>query len=224
MDFRPIKNSSAVHSKAIDSRAKDWGDVEADILHYLGDVSRLEEFANRANGAEQLAQYVEPFLANAQKYLESLAKVNQGQVTWTDLRKQFSSKVAQGIAKIRQVNAQFDSEMAVLDARDRAAITKIEQKRRNTLTEIASDLNQDLQIEFYRHTKQLQTIESKQATYETRQSIQSNLQQQRKQLLERIRYGSFTQQSEQIPVEVATNQPKSNWSAFGGIWEAIRNR
>ena len=82
-----IKNPAAAHSPAIDRKAQDWGNVDPDILTYLSDISKLEAFANTAQDAEQLASYLEPFLENARTYFESLQKVSEGQVEWTELRK-----------------------------------------------------------------------------------------------------------------------------------------
>jgi (p)ppGpp synthase/HD superfamily hydrolase len=85
--------------------------------------------ADKAANAEQLALVLEPFLDNAETYLEALGKIADGQVTWTEIREKFGSKVANAIAKIRKLNAEFGSEMEQLDAKDRAAMLKIETKR-----------------------------------------------------------------------------------------------
>ncbi|WP_265277749.1 hypothetical protein [Nostoc sp. KVJ3] len=73
---------------------------------------------------------LDPFLENASKYLEAMQKLADGQVTWTELRKQFGSKVANAIAKIRKINAEFDTEMQKVDAQDRADLLRIEQSGR----------------------------------------------------------------------------------------------
>jgi hypothetical protein len=135
-----IKNPAAGHSPYIDEKAGDWADTEADILSYLSDVNKLEAMADKAANSEQLALVLEPFLDNAETYLESLGKIADGQVKWTEIRKKFGSKVANAIAKIRKLNAEFGSEMEQLDARDRAAMLKIETGRQHGLAEIASEL------------------------------------------------------------------------------------
>ena len=73
----------------------------------MSDVNKLEAMADKAANAEQLALVLEPFLDNAETYLEALGKIADGQVTWTEIRKKFGSKVGNAIAKIRKLNAEF---------------------------------------------------------------------------------------------------------------------
>lgn len=222
MDFG-IKNPAMGHSSHIDEKALAWGSVDADILAYLSDVSKLEQFADMAQNADQLAQYLDPFLENASKYLEAMQKLADGQVTWTELRKQFGSKVANAIAKIRKLNAEFDAEMQKVDAQDRADLLRIEQKRKNALTEIAAQLHQDLQAELWRHENKISSIESRHQVSEQRQTIQEGLRARRQELLARARYGSralnpHQEQPETIPVSVASSgAPASSVSASGTV-------
>ena len=205
-----IANPAAGHSRHIDEKASDWGGVEADILYYLSDVNQLEAFADKAANAEQLALLLEPFLDNAQKYFEAMQKLADGQVTWTELRKQFGSKVANAIAKIRKLNAEFGSEMELLDAKDRSAMLKIEAKRQNGLTEIAQDLTQDLQAEMWRHQNKMEAIGNKGAVAEKRQSIQSALRAKRQELLNRATNGTNQGVQDKIPVLVSGRSAASN--------------
>lgn len=239
MDFG-IKNPAMGHSSHIDEKALAWGSVDADILAYLSDVSKLEQFADMAQNADQLAQYLDPFLENASKYLEAMQKLADGQVTWTELRKQFGSKVANAIAKIRKLNAEFDAEMQKVDAQDRADLLRIEQKRKNALTEIATQLHQDLQAELWRHENKISSIESRHQVSEQRQTIQEGLRARRQELLARARYGSralnpHQEQPETIPVSVASSgAPASSVSASGTVrgfgnwwtnfWDGLGNR
>lgn len=222
MDFG-IKNPAMGHSSHIDEKALAWGSVDADILAYLSDVSKLEQFADMAQNADQLAQYLDPFLENASKYFEAMQKLADGQVTWTELRKQFGSKVANAIAKIRKINAEFDAEMQKVDAQDRADLLRIEQKRKNALTEIATQLHQDLQAELWRHENKISSIESRHQVSEQRQTIQEGLRARRQELLARARYGSralnpHQEQPETIPVSVASSgAPASSVSASGTV-------
>lgn len=222
MDFG-IKNPAMGHSSHVDEKALAWGSVDADILAYLSDVSKLEQFADMAQNADQLAQYLDPFLENASKYLEAMQKLADGQVTWTELRKQFGSKVANAIAKIRKLNAEFDAEMQKVDAQDRADLLRIEQKRKNALTEIATQLHQDLQAELWRHENKISSIESRHQVSEQRQTIQEGLRARRQELLARARYGSralnpHQEQPETIPVSVASSgAPASSVSASGTV-------
>lgn len=82
MDFG-ISNPAMGHSSHIDEKASAWGGVDADILAYLSDVSKLEQFADMSQNADQLAQYLDPFLENAKTYFEAMQKLADGQVTWT---------------------------------------------------------------------------------------------------------------------------------------------
>ncbi len=222
MDFG-IKNPAMGHSSHVDEKALAWGSVDADILAYLSDVSKLEQFADMAQNADQLAQYLDPFLENASKYLEAMQKLADGQVTWTELRKQFGSKVANAIAKIRKLNAEFDADMQKVDALDRADLLRIEQKRKNALTEIATQLHQDLQAELWRHENKISSIESRHQVSEQRQTIQEGLRARRQELLARARYGSralnpHQEQPETIPVSVASSTtPASSVSASGTV-------
>ena len=201
-----VTNPAAGHSGYIDEKAQAWGGVEADILYYLSDVNRLEEFADKAANAEQLALLLEPFLDNAEKYFEAMEKLAAGQVTWTELRKQFGGKVANAIAKIRKLNAEFGSEMELLDAKDRASMLNIEAKRENGLAEIGSELAGDLQAEFWRHQNKMEAIANREVVAEQRQSIQSGLREKRQQLLNRATLGTNQGIRDQIPVSIAAGQ------------------
>jgi hypothetical protein len=211
-----IANPAAGHSPHIDEKALEWGGVESDILSYLSDVNQLEAFADKAANAEQLALVLEPFLDNARTYFEAMGKIADGQVTWTELRKQFGSKVANAIAKIRKLNAEFGSEMELLDAKDRSAMLKIEAKRQNGLTEIAHDLTQDLQAEMWRHQNKMEAIGNKGVVAEQRQSIQSGLRAKRQELLNRATNGTNQGVQDKIPVLVSgQSNPSNGVSATG---------
>lgn len=211
-----IANPAAGHSPHVDEKASDWGGVDADILSYLSDVNQLEAFADKAANAEQLALLLEPFLDNARTYFEEMGKIADGQVTWTELRKQFGSKVANAIAKIRKLNAEFGSEMELLDAKDRATMLKIEAKRQNGLAEIASELTGDLQAELWRHENKMEAIANRGAVAEKRQSIQSELRAKRKELLDRATNGTNQGVQDKIPVLVGgQSNPSNSVSATG---------
>ena len=202
-----IANPTIGHSGYIDEKAQAWGGVEADILYYLSDVSKLEEFADKAANAEQLALLLEPFLDNAEKYFEAMEKLAAGQVTWTELRSKFGGKVANAIAKIRKLNAEFGSEMELLDAKDRAAMLRIEAKRQNGLAEIGSELAGDLQAEMWRHQNKMDAIANRGVVAAERQSIQLGLREKRQQLLNRATLGTNQGIRDQIPVTIGTGQP-----------------
>lgn len=204
-----ISNPAIGHSGYIDEKAQAWGGVEADILYYLSDVNRLEEFADKAANAEQLSLLLEPFLDNAEKYFEAMEKLAAGQVTWTELRSKFGGKVANAIAKIRKLNAEFGSEMELLDAKDRAAMLRIEAKRQNGLAEIGSELAGDLQAEMWRHQNKMDAIANRGVVAEQRQSIQLGLREKRQQLLNRATLGTNQGIRDQIPVAIATGQSAS---------------
>jgi hypothetical protein len=210
-----VANPAAGHSSYIDEKAQNWGGVEPDILHYLSDINQLEAFADKAANAEQLALLLEPFLDNAQKYFEAMQKLADGQVTWTELRKQFGSKVANAIARIRKLNVEFGSEMELLDAKDRATMLKIEAKRQNGLTEIASELTGDLQAELWRHQNKMESIANRGEVAEKRQSIQSSLRAKRQELLARASVGSNLGIQDKIPVAISQPAVANSVSATG---------
>jgi hypothetical protein len=211
-----IANPAAGHSPHIDEKASDWGGVESDILYYLSDVNQLEAFADKAANAEQLSLLLEPFLDNAQKYFEAMQKLADGQVTWTELRKQFGSKVANAIAKIRKLNAEFGSEMELLDAKDRATMLKVEAKRQNGLAEVANELAGDLQAEMWRHQNKMEAINNREVVAEQRQSIQSGLRAKRQELLNRATNGTNQGVQDKIPVLVGgQSNPSNSVSATG---------
>jgi hypothetical protein len=210
-----IRNPAAGHSPYIDEKASDWGDVEADILSYLSDVNKLEAMADKAANAEQLALVLEPFLDNATTYLEAMGKIADGQVTWSEIRKQFGSFVANAIAKIRKLNAEFGSEMELLDAKDRAAMLKIETKRQHGLAEIASELTGDLQAELWRHENKMETIANRGEVAEKRQTIQETLRSKRQKLLSRATVGSDKGIQEKIPVLIGSPTTSNSVSVTG---------
>lgn len=224
-----IRNPAAGHSHYIDEKAGDWADTEADILSYLSDVTKLEAMADKAANAEQLALVLEPFLDNAETYLEALGKIADGQVTWTEIRKKFGSKVGNAIAKIRKLNAEFGSEMEQLDAKDRAAMLKIETKRQHGLAEIASELTGDLQAELWRHENKMEAIANRGEVAEKRQTIQESLRERRQKLLSRATVGSDKGIQEKIPVTIGKASLSNSVSAtgtalgFGGWFANVMN-
>jgi hypothetical protein len=203
-----ILNPAAGHSPHIDEKVSQWGGVETDILSYLSDVTKLEAFADKAANAEQLALVLEPFLDNARTYFEAMTKLADGQATWTEIKKQFGSKVANAIAKIRKLNAEFGSEMELLDARDRSTMLKIEDRRQKGLAEIAHELTQDLQAQLWQHENKIAAISSKGEVAQKRQSIQKGLQTKRQELLLRARSGTNQGVLDKVPVLVSGN-PRS---------------
>jgi hypothetical protein len=229
-----IKNVTAAHSPAIDAKAQEWGNVDTDILSYLSDVSRLEQFANAAQDAEQMAGYIEPFLENARTYFESMQKVSEGQVEWTELRKKFGSTVAKSIAKIRKLNAEFGSEMETIDAQDRANLLKIEQKRNHAIAEVAAELNHALQMEVFRHQNKISAIELRDKANQQRQTLQQSLREKRQELMQRVRYGNRLNAApgDRIPVAIhqSGSSPQSGVSAtgqpgfWGRLWNGLGNR
>jgi hypothetical protein len=210
-----ITNPAAGHSLYIDEKASDWGEVEADILSYLSDVSKLEAMADKASNAEQLALVLEPFLDNATNYLEAMGKIAEGQVTWTEIRAKFGSFVANAITKIRKLNAEFGFSMEQLDAKDRAAMLKIETKRQHGLAEIASELTGDLQAELWRHENKMEAIANRGEVAEKRQTIQESLRFKRQKLLSRATVGSDKGIQEKIPVTIGSPTISNSVSATG---------
>lgn len=222
----PIRNPAAGHSSFIDEKALEWGGVNADILYYLQSVDTLQSFADLSQNAEDLADRSDAFLENAKVLLSSLGKIAESQKTWTELRKEYGSTVANAISSIRNLNASFGVEMEKLDARDRATMTKLKQKRDNALVEIATDLNRSLEAENQRHLLQLQNAEDRQKVTEERKQITSTFQEKRKALMDRVRNGSraLNPSSEplaDIPVSVHTpqaHQSTSNATGTPGGW------
>lgn len=215
-----IRNPIAGHTPHIDEKVSQWGGVETDVLSYLSDVNQLEAFADKTANAEQLALVLEPFLDNATTYLESLEKISDGQVRWTEIRKKFGSKVANAIAKIRKLNAEFGSEMELLDAKDLSTMLKIEDKRQKGLAEIAHELNQDLQAQLWQHENKMAAISSKGEVAHKRQSIQKGLQAKRQELLMQARSGTNRGVQDKVPVLVTGNSQSgisSSVSATGKI-------
>ena len=51
MDFA-IRNPVVGPSSHIDEKAQSWGGFESDILGYLSDINKLEQFADYANNAQ----------------------------------------------------------------------------------------------------------------------------------------------------------------------------
>ncbi|WP_322743997.1 hypothetical protein, partial [Nostoc edaphicum] len=227
MDFA-IRNPVVGHSSHIDEKAQNWGGFESDILGYLSDINKLEQFADYANNAQELSDRLEPFLDNAKVVFEAMEKLTKGQVTWVELRKQYGSHVAGAIAKIRKLNSEFDSEMSKIAAQDRADLLRIDQKRKHGLAEVAAQLHHDLQAELWRHENKISGIENRQVVQAERQAITTGLREKRQQLLARARYGSRALEPNQTPQEVIPIQsqnhaPASSVSATGTVrgWGAM---
>ncbi|MBD2598164.1 hypothetical protein H6G74_28125 [Nostoc spongiaeforme FACHB-130] len=227
MDFA-IRNPVMSHASHIDEKAQTWGGFNADILSYLSDINKLEQFADYANNAQELADRLEPFLDNAKVVFEAMEKLTKGQVTWTELRKQYGSHVATAIAKIRKLNSEFDSEMSRVDAQDRADLLRIDQKRKHALAEVAAQLHHDLQAELWRHENKISSIENRQTVQAQRQAITTGLREKRQQLLARARYGTRALEpnsslQEVIPFQAQNSAPTSSVSATGTVrgWGAM---
>ncbi|WP_016951675.1 hypothetical protein [Anabaena sp. PCC 7108] len=189
MDFRII-NPTFGYSEHIDQKAREWGGVEENILDYLCDVANLEKFADMAHDSDQIASYIDPFLSNAEKYFDAMEKMSDGQVKWTELRKKFSSKVADSLAKIRKLDSEFGAGMELIDAQDRSDRTRLEAKRKNALTEIATTLQHDLQAELFRHQNKIADITSREKVQSERQAIQQSVREKRQSLMQRVKLGS----------------------------------
>lgn len=227
MDFA-IRNPVMGHASHIDEKAQTWGGFSADILSYLSDINKLEQFADYANNAQELSDRLEPFLDNAKVVFEAMEKLTKGQVTWTELRKQYGSHVATAIAKIRKLNSEFDSEMSRVDAQDRADLLRIDQKRKHALAEVAAQLHHDLQAELWRHENKISSIENRQTVQAQRQAITTVLREKRQQLLARARYGTRALEpnsspQDVIPFQAQNSAPTSSVSATGTVrgWGAM---
>ncbi|BBD63347.1 hypothetical protein NIES2109_61970 (plasmid) [Nostoc sp. HK-01] len=226
-----VRNPIAGHTTAIDAKALDWGGFHSDILSYLSDIKNLEQFADLANNACELAERLDPFLENARAMMEAMKKLSEGQITWTELKKQYGTAVANAIAKARKLDAEFASQMELLDAQDRSNMALIEQKRKHALVEIATQLKQDLEAELWRHEQRITNINSRHHVQQERQQVTTSLREQRQALLNRARYGSRAlnpgQAQEVIPVQVAQTPVANSVSASGeqrGSWGAnLRN-
>lgn len=192
MDFGKIAIANPVHGHSgfIDSRVAQWGGFKSDIVEYLSDIKNLEAFADAANNADELSQRVEPFLTNAEKMMEALGNISEGQVKYTELKAKYGNKIAESIRSIRKTNAEFDATMETIDAQDKAAIAKIQQKRQHKLAEIGTQLSQDLNAELFRHKEAISNINNRQAMQTERQTASSNLREQRQALMQRAKYGT----------------------------------
>ncbi|MBD2437328.1 hypothetical protein H6G69_11030 [Nostoc sp. FACHB-110] len=237
MDFGAIAIHNPVmgHSSHIDEKAKSWGGFEADILSYLSDINNLQAFANMAQNAAELSERLDPFLENAKTAFEALEKLNNGQVTWTELRKQYGNHVANAIAKIRKLNASFNADMELLDASDRAEMLRIEERRKNALNEVAVQLRNDLQAELFRHQNKISSIENRHTVQAERQTVQNRLHEQRQLLLNRARYGDRAFDMNRAPKEVIPVQmrsfpvadsvsPTGKNRGWGNLWDKLGER
>ncbi len=189
MDFRNFTNPATGHSPNLDNKVKTFSGLDGDITTYLSDPDKLGELATAANKAHEMGEFTQPFLDNVTKYLGGLTKVVEGQTEFAKLRKKFGSKVSEAIAKIRQLDREFTTDLEVIDAKDRAAAAKIQQRRQNTLKEVAVNLQQDLQLQAWKHQNNLQTAQRKLKTSQERSQIQSELAEKRRALMEKVRYG-----------------------------------
>lgn len=189
MDFRQFSSATTGHSPNIDTKVKQFSGLEGDITHYLSDPDKLEELAIAANKAHEMGEFTQPFLDNVGKYLEGLAQVAEGQTKFTQLRKKFGGKVADAIAKIRQLDREFTTDLEVINAKDKAHAAKLQQRRQATLKEVAVNLQQDLQLAAWKHQNNLVTAERKLQTSQERTRIQSELAERRRALMEKVKYG-----------------------------------
>ena len=212
MDFgaTAIANPVYGHGSSIDSRAAQWGGFKGDILEYLRDIKNLEQFANSAQDAEELSLRIDPFLENAEKMMTALGSISQGQVKFTELKSKYGNTVAEAIKAIRVANAQFDANMEAIDAQDKSAIAKIEQKRKHKLAEIGTQLSQDMAAELFRHNEAIKGITNRQSMQSERQAASSNLREQRQALMQRARHGSRAL-GEAPPEAIEVNLQEKNY-------------
>lgn len=189
MDFRNFNNPTTGNSPNIDTKVKTFSGLSGDITTYLSDPDKLEELATAANKAHEMGEFTAPFLDNVTKYLEGLTKVVDGQTKFTQLRKKFGGKVSEAIAKLRGLEREFTTDLEVVEAKDKAHAAKLQQRRQETLKEIAVNLQQDLQLQAWKHQNNLATAQRKLQTSQERQRIQADLAEKRRALMERVRYG-----------------------------------
>ncbi|NET03076.1 MAG: hypothetical protein F6K61_21525 [Sphaerospermopsis sp. SIO1G1] len=189
MDFKII-NPTFGYSGDIDEKSKEWIGTEENILSYLCDVNNLEKFADLANDSDQIATYIDPFLANAEKYFSAMEKMSDGQVKWTELRGKLGQKVADSIAKIRKLDSGFGFDMERIDAIDKSDQARLKAKRENTLSEIATSLEHDLKVEMFRYQSKIADITSRQTVKQERQAIQQSIREKRQLLTARVKYGT----------------------------------
>jgi len=200
-----VVNPAAGHSSAISDRVGQWSRTEGDILHYLGSLERIAEFADRTKHSEELANRIQPFLNNAESYMKSLSELAEGQASWTEIQKKYGSTIASAIAKIRQSDAGFNSDMEILDARERANLSKIGVKRQNIVQEAAAQLQADVRIEMMRHTNRMGDIADVVDVAQERQSVSEKLRARRRKILEKVTYGNRGRNAlplEDLPVQV----------------------
>ena len=198
-----VVNPAAGHSSSIDNRVGQWSRTHSDILTYLSSVDEMAAFADRARNSEELANRIQPFLDNAERYMKSLSEIAEGQASWTEIRKRYGGDIANAIAKIRKFDAQFNMDMEVLDAKDRATMTEINAKRQNLLRETAAGLDSNLKMEMLRHQNRMEGIADTAAIAQQRAAISDRLRSKRRNILERVSYGNRGRDAlplENIPV------------------------
>ncbi len=189
MDFRNFSNPTTGNSPNIDTKVKAFSGLDGDITTYLSDPDKLGELAAAANKAHEMGEFTAPFLDNVTKYLEGLTKVTEGQTAFTQLRKKFGGKVSEAIAKLRQLDREFTADLEVVEAKDKAHAAKLQQRRQNVLKEVAVNLQQDLQLQAWKHQNNLATAKQKLQASKERQQIQNDLAERRRALMEKVRHG-----------------------------------
>lgn len=216
------------YSKHVDGKSEMWAGMDGNVLAYLSDIKNLESLADQAQNADELSQRLEPFLQNAEKYLTAMGNIADGQVSYTQIRSDYSKKIGKAIQSIRKTNAQFDADMQRIDAEDRSSMARIEQKRTHDLERIAISLTNDLNAELYRHQEAIAGVTDRNLVQSNRQQAAASLKEQRQALLNRARYGTKGLNpgvTENIQVELGTHQhvySDSNGSSLQQFWNLGR--
>lgn len=204
-----ISNPVTGHANGIDNHLAQYQDHRTDLIAELSDMANVEAMADQAIYAEELADRMEPYLANAERYYQAMQELATGQKTLTELRAKYGKHVADVVAAIRKINAQYESDLEVIDAKDRSALTLINQKRQNQLREIAQKLTFDLEGEVERHMGQLSKMGDNRLVAKEQNAIREQLRERRKAFRQRAIYGSIgpgSEPMERIPVAVNQNQ------------------
>jgi hypothetical protein len=227
MDFR-IKSAVAGNTPIIDSYTVDWIGIANDVLHYLSSEQGMVELADIAGYYDVLGELIEPAKQNLQTILDNHEQLEDFQAWYADYKGKVLKKIGDSILKARKAEAQFDSDLQVLDAKERSLRTKITTKTQNELAYIATELSQSLAIEAYKHSNRITSQTQRLTTEQEREAIRTQQAERKKMLMQRIRYGSRAlpgaEQSMTIPVEVRdTAKKRSAFGFIGNFWRSFRD-
>lgn len=232
MDFRGVESVVARNTPDLDKYTQDWLGIAANPLLYLSDENNMAALADQANYYQTLQPLYPIVKEHLEQILEGKEDLEKFQAWYSEARGKALKQIGEYVHKARKSNTKLRADFEVLDAKDRAENTKIEQSKRQQLEYLAKELTETLRIEAHKHGHRMTEQDKRFELAEKREALRLKLAARRQELMNKLRNGSQAlpgsdQQPLQIPVILDNNQQKApvfgnNTGFFSGLWKRFK--